>query len=443
MTDIAIQVENLSKKYRIGRAQERHDTLRDTLMDAVRGPLDRLRGDGRRRQGEEEIWALKDVSFQVERGEVLGIIGPNGAGKSTLLKILSRITKPTEGQAVIDGRVGSLLEVGTGFHPELTGRENIYLNGAILGMTRAEIDRKFDEILAFSEVERFIDTPVKRYSSGMSVRLAFSVAAHLDPEILLIDEVLSVGDAAFQKKCLGRMGEVASEGRTVLFVSHNMVAVQNLCERVIWLDEGHIMEEGRPQEVVRDYLLRTSFSRSAEQIWTELGSAPGNENVRLRQARVRPVGGTPSDPITMGTEFVVEVDFVNLRADTVMDITLQFYDEQGIAAFVTSTGPDPSAGGRSLPEGVFRSTCHVPRNLLNSGTHRVSLLVVENGTSVIYRKDDLVSFEVIDTGKNRGAWYGKTIGVVKPLLDWTLELVDEEARFAPPPSMSRSLERGP
>jgi len=424
MTDIAIKVENVSKKYRLGPAQERHDTLRDALMAAVQAPLDRLRPDGRGSGGDDEIWALKDISFEVQRGEVLGIIGPNGAGKSTLLKILSRITHPTEGWAVINGRVGSLLEVGTGFHHELTGRENIYLNGAILGMTRAEIDRKFDEIVEFSGVEKFIDTPVKRYSSGMHVRLAFSVAAHLDPEILLIDEVLSVGDAAFQKKCLGKMGDVASEGRTVLFVSHNMVAVQNLCERVIWLSDGTIAGEGRPSRVVSEYL-EASFSSSTERVWNDVNSAPGNEKVRLRRVMVRPTDGTRSDPITMQTKFVVEVEFLNLRSGTVMDITLQFYNEQGIRAFGTSTVSDGRQSA-SLPAGLFRSICRVPANLLNSGMHRVRLLVVENRSSVIYRHEDAVCFDVIDTGENRGAWYGKMGGVVKPLLDWTTELVDGE-----------------
>ena len=231
MSDIAIRVENLGKMYRIGRAQQRHDTLRDLIVDTAAHIKDwGKRGD----KSDETIWALKDVSFEVRRGEVVGIIGRNGAGKSTLLKILSRITEPTTGRAEIHGRVGSLLEVGTGFHPELTGRENIYLNGAILGMRRFEIERRFDEIVAFSEIERFLDTPVKRYSSGMYVRLAFAVAAHLEPEILLVDEVLAVGDAAFQKKCLGKMGNVAETGRTVLFVSHNMAAVSNLCKRGAW-----------------------------------------------------------------------------------------------------------------------------------------------------------------------------------------------------------------
>ena len=255
MNEIAIRVENLSKMYRIGRAQQRHDTLRDALVAAVRAPLERLRRDSHGYDdAKDTIWALKDVSFNVKRGEVVGIIGRNGAGKTTLLKVLCRITEPTEGRAVINGRVGSLLEVGTGFHPELTGRENIYLNGAILGMKRAEIERKFDEIVAFAEIEKFMDTPVKRYSSGMYVRLAFAVAAHLEPEILLVDEVLAVGDAAFNKKCLGKMGDVAREGRTVLFVSHNMAAVENLCSKAVLLENGQITSVGDVSHVVQWYL---------------------------------------------------------------------------------------------------------------------------------------------------------------------------------------------
>jgi lipopolysaccharide transport system ATP-binding protein len=250
--DVAIRVEHLGKRYRIGE-RERYRALRETLTDAVKAPLRRLRSPGARRV-DNTIWALKDISLEVGVGEVLGVIGHNGAGKSTLLKILSRITEPTEGRAEVHGRVGSLLEVGTGFHPELTGRENIYLNGAILGMKRAEIARRFDEMVAFAEVERFIDTPVKRYSSGMYLRLAFAVAAHLEPEILLVDEVLAVGDAAFQKKCLGRMSDVAREGRTVLFVSHNLPSIEKLCRRVVVIDGGRVTMQGDPVECISAYL---------------------------------------------------------------------------------------------------------------------------------------------------------------------------------------------
>jgi len=259
MNDVAIRVESLSKQYRIGRREEQYRTLRDSLTDAFVSPFRRarklLRGEATGAADlDQTIWALQGISLEVKSGDVLGIIGRNGAGKSTLLKILSRITEPTEGYADIRGQVGSLLEVGTGFHPELTGRENIHLNAAILGMRRVEIRKKFDEIVAFAEIDKFIDTPVKHYSSGMYLRLAFAVAGHIEPEILLIDEVLAVGDAMFQKKCLSKMDDVASKGRTVLFVTHNMTAIQSLCKRVIWLHEGKIVEEGSPEKVVASYL---------------------------------------------------------------------------------------------------------------------------------------------------------------------------------------------
>jgi lipopolysaccharide transport system ATP-binding protein len=260
MSNLAIRVENLGKLYRIGSKQQSYYTLRDALVDAVMTPMRRVRGLLRGESAadlHEEIWALKDVSFEVKHGEVVGIIGRNGAGKSTLLKVLSRITEPTTGCADVYGRIGALLEVGTGFHPELTGRENIYLNGAILGMSRAEINRKFDEIVDFAGVEKFIDTPVKHYSSGMGLRLGFAVAAHLEPEILIVDEVLAVGDAEFQKKCLGKMSSVAGEGRTVLFVSHNMAAVQSLCKRAILLDRGSVLRDGEVARIVDEYLSDT------------------------------------------------------------------------------------------------------------------------------------------------------------------------------------------
>lgn len=269
MPQIAIQADRLSKMYQIGHSRDRQDTLRDLLVDLAKKPFQR---NGKQDSTDDQLWALKDVSLEIKHGEVLGIIGRNGAGKSTLLKILSRITEPTGGRAIINGRVGSLLEVGTGFHPELTGRENIYLNGAILGMRRHEINRKFDEIVEFAEIEKFLDTPVKRYSSGMYVRLAFAVAAHLEPEILLIDEVLAVGDAEFQKKCLGKMGDVARGGRTVIFVSHNMQAIQRLCPNSILLDRGFVSVYGPTRDVVSKYLSSASFVVQPEN-WLDLSSA--------------------------------------------------------------------------------------------------------------------------------------------------------------------------
>lgn len=297
MSDIAIRVQNLSKEYRIGAAQAPYKTIRESLADAVQAPFRRAAGLLRGQaygaaQLNEKIWALKDVSFEVKRGEVVGVIGRNGAGKTTLLKILSRITEPTEGRAEIHGRVGSLLEVGTGFHPELTGRENVYLNGAILGMKKAEIARKFDEIVDFAEIEKFLDTPVKHYSSGMYVRLAFAVAAHLDPEILLVDEVLAVGDAAFQKKCLGKMQDVACEGRTVLFVSHNMAAIQRLCGRVLLIRSGTIEQQGAPDMVVPNYLSDAFGSQAGEFDVSEHPARSTRHKPIIRHITLRSTGGS-------------------------------------------------------------------------------------------------------------------------------------------------------
>jgi lipopolysaccharide transport system ATP-binding protein len=318
MSDVAIRVENLSKLYRIGSNGERHDTLRDALVAALR-----RNGDRRAERAKDaEFWALRDVSFEVKRGEVVGVIGRNGAGKSTLLKILSRITEPTSGRAEIHGRVGSLLEVGTGFHPELTGRENIYLNGAILGMKRAEIARRFDEIVAFAEIDRFLDTPVKRYSSGMYVRLAFAVAAHLEPEILLVDEVLAVGDAAFQKKCLGKMGDVAGEGRTVVFVSHNMRAIRELTYRTVMFSDGELQFDGATDDAFSRYVqLSKVFGSIAE--YREKGGE------RAGVVAVRANGATPPTDLYMGDGIQLGIKFHTEYAMENPCVTLIIRDRLG------------------------------------------------------------------------------------------------------------------
>jgi lipopolysaccharide transport system ATP-binding protein len=424
MGNIAISVEHLSKRYRIGLTEKKPHNLREAIGSFLSAPFRYLTTRLREPDQEEIIWALKDVSFEVKHGEVLGIIGRNGAGKSTLLKILSRITEPTEGRAKIYGRIGSLLEVGTGFHPELTGRENIYLNGAILGMRRTEIDRKFDEIVDFSGVAKFIDTPVKRYSSGMFVRLAFAVAAHLDPEILLVDEVLAVGDAEFQKKCLGKMGKVAKEGRTVLFISHNMAAVQSLCNRALWLMEGKIEKEGFTPQVISQYL-QSSFSTLTEQVWKEVTTAPGNEYIRIRRVSIRTEKASQTGTITMRAPFVIEVEYWNLIPDTYLDVTLHIFTDQGLVAFGTGTLHEPVWHGRPFPSGIFKSVCHIPGDLLNSGIHRVNVLVSKNNfSSLLYVHEDALVFEVLDSPESRGAWYGKLAGVVRPMLKWTTEKID-------------------
>jgi lipopolysaccharide transport system ATP-binding protein len=312
VSDIAIRADGLSKQYRIGGKRERYKTLRDSITDTAAAPFRLARSllEPRRRRtnGDQTIWALQDVGFEIRRGEVVGIIGRNGAGKSTLLKILSRITEPTRGYAEIHGRVGSLLEVGTGFHPELTGQENTYLNGAILGMRRTEVDRKFDEIVAFAEVERFIHTPVKHYSSGMYLRLAFAVAAHLEPEILLVDEVLAVGDAAFQQKCLGKMGDVAKQGRTVLFVSHNMAAVQNMCSAAYLVHDGQLVRSGATEEVVLGYL-QMQRNLSAAVTLRDHASRAGTGRLRFTSLEFRDARGEMSDHFLPGEPITMRVTF--------------------------------------------------------------------------------------------------------------------------------------
>src|SRR6202048_4452106 len=338
-----IRAEGLGKRYRRGVHVDAG--LRHALERFARSPLSVLR-----HAPQESFWALRDVSFEIKQGDVVGVIGRNGAGKTTLLKILSRITRPTKGWAEIRGRVRSLLEVGTGFHPELSGRENMYLSGSILGMSKREIDRKFDEIVAFAEIEKFIDTPVKHYSSGMYVRLAFAVADHAGPEILLVDEVLAVGDSAFQKKCLGKMGDVAKEGRTVLFVSHNMTAVKTLCERAIWLDQGQIMEVGETAQVGLDYLEKGSRS-TLEQVWKDAANAPGNDRVRIHSARLRSLSASGEQAISIETPLELEFEFWNYFSDAVLNFTMHLFTVDGNYVFATCSTVGPRQRGL-IKEGV-------------------------------------------------------------------------------------------
>ncbi|HEU0252016.1 MAG TPA: ABC transporter ATP-binding protein, partial [Pyrinomonadaceae bacterium] len=340
----------------------------------------------------------------------------NGAGKSTLLKMLSRITQPTTGRAELFGRVASLLEVGTGFHPELTGRENIYLNGAILGMKKKEIALKFDQIVAFAELEQFLDTPVKRYSSGMYMRLAFAVASHLEPEILLVDEVLAVGDAAFQKKCLGKMGAVAREGRTVLFVSHNMVAVRSLCGRALWLDKGEIVAAGETAPVVLDYLEQTTLP-VLEQNWEDPAQAPGNETVQIRSARVRAVDTNDRQEITIESEIEIEFDFWSHQPDAVLNLTMHLYTAEGV--YVLATG----SGSKLRPRGLVRETVRIPGRFLNDGIYTVTIQFVQNSQS-LYLHPEILVFEVLDAVRD-GNWFGKWPGVVRPKLEWVSQTLTE------------------
>ena len=414
-----VLVQNLSKRYRIGRPSASDGHRR--RLSLLASPFEYLATTLRPPSESEILWALKDVSFEVARGEVVGIIGRNGAGKSTLLKVLSRITEPTSGRAVLFGRVGSLLEIGTGFHPELTGRENIYLSGAILGMHGAEVARKFDEIVAFAEVERFLETPVKRYSSGMYVRLAFAVAAHLETEILLMDEVLAVGDTAFQKKCLGKMGDVATQGRTVLFVSHNLVAVQNLCRRALWLDGGTVAEAGETKVVISSYLA-ASRRELSEQVWDDPASAPGNDKVRLRRVAVRPQEARPGSSLTMETPLAVEIEYWNIDPGTALHLSLRFLTEEHVVAFSTASQEDsPVDRNGNASEGLYRCVCYLPGDLLNEGTYRMTILVVRDAGKVIFRMEDALVFEIMNDGTRPGFRYAGEPGAVRPKLLWEVE----------------------
>jgi len=414
-----IKVNSLSKQYRIGEAEASYQTIRETVSRTVRAPLKGWRRNGKSRS---TIWALNDVNFEVQSGEVIGIIGRNGAGKSTLLKVLSRITEPTTGRVELYGRVGSLLEVGTGFHPELTGRENIFLNGAILGMKRTEIQRKFDEIVAFAEVEKFIDTPVKRYSSGMFLRLAFAVAAHLEPEILVVDEVLAVGDGAFQKKCLGKMKDVASQGRTVLFVSHNMAAVQRLCTRAILLEDGTVRENGPVQKVVLKYL-DSGIAQQGERTWLDIARAPGNDVVRLRGVRARDSQGNINNNFGVTERFCIEVEFEVLQAGHLLDVGLYFYDESGGLVFMTGDFQDRTWQDRPRPAGRHRSVCHVPENLLNEGILSILVGVATHPYTLHAAEPDAITIKISDDLQPGGArgnypreWPG---GAVRPIMSWS------------------------
>jgi lipopolysaccharide transport system ATP-binding protein len=378
MSEVAIRVEGLSKQYRIGGPQARYKTLRESLIQTVQAPFRRLASVVRGQSSavsNEMIWALKDVSFEVQRGEVVGIIGRNGAGKTTLLKILSRITEPTEGQAEIHGRVGSLLEVGTGFHPELTGRENIYLSGAILGMKQAEIDRKFDEIVAFAEVERFIDTPVKHYSSGMYVRLAFAVAAHLDPEILLVDEVLAVGDAQFQKKCLGKMESVAGEGRTVLFVSHNMAAVSHLCSSALWLDQGKIVQIGNTESSISAYL-QSAHTRSGVDL-TGRKDRTGNGCLQFRKVWLVDENGDAVDTVSSGESISVLMEAHSEEPSRNVQVSVIVSNVLGQRLFVLSTHLTGEYFSELPEQATLR--CYLPVLPLRADVYYVSLWSSVNG----------------------------------------------------------------
>lgn len=418
MADIAIKVENLSKLYRIATLRGRYNTLRDRIMAAITGPIRQLRNRKPAVVSDATIWALRNVSFEVKQGEVLGIIGRNGAGKSTLLKILSRITEPTEGYGEIHGRVGSLLEVGTGFHSELTGRDNIYLSGAILGMKKTEIAHKFDEIVAFAEVEKFIDTPVKHYSSGMYLRLAFAVAAHLESEILLVDEVLAVGDYAFQKKCLSEMDSVARSGRTVLFVSHNLPAVNVLCRRAILLETGTIISDAPTSEVVQTYL-NSGGATASYKAWNE-NERPGNYSFRVISVSLKNATGAPVNEINISEDVAVEIEYEVLQEGARARFSIVLFDANGYCVLSSLSNTRSNVlHRRPLLPGRYLSTCTLYGHLLNNGRYTVSVIGFSEYWVDSFRTDHVITFEAIDDGVLKGDYAGRYGGVVRPKLNWT------------------------
>jgi len=406
-----IKVEDLYKQYQLGQVSTgtlAHDFNR--WMHKIRGkedPYEKVTGENSREEKSDSdyVWALEDINFEARKGEVLGIIGRNGAGKSTLLKVLSKVTAPTKGCVKVKGRIASLLEVGTGFHPELTGRENIFLNGAILGMTKAEIRSKFDEIVAFSGVEKYIDTPVKRYSSGMYVRLAFAVAAHLEPEILIVDEVLAVGDAEFQKKCLGKMKDVSSQGRTVLFVSHNLAAVKSLCTRGILIEKGRIVFSGSADETVEHYMKINSQHLMPKVEFLSSEEALGNEFIKLKSVKAVPETPFITDDIS------IEIEFWNFSEGNVVNLAIDFIDLN--EAIVFGSGFKFKTGENNL----CKASCIIPADLLNDGVYSLEMYFNSAELRGLCHLPNVINFEVVDKKRN-SAYFGKINGAVRPKLNW-------------------------
>lgn len=421
MSETAISVEDIGKKYHIGALQPGYRTLRESITDVAASPFKRawslMRGQV---YGaallEEELWALRGVSFEVKVGEVLGVIGANGAGKSTLLRVLTRITEPTEGVARIRGRVGALLEVGTGTHPELTGRENIYLTSAVLGMKRAEVDDKFDQIVEFAGIEEFLDTPVKHYSDGMRVRLGFSVAAHLTPEILLIDEVLAVGDVSFQRKCLGKMENIAGEGRTILFVSHNMHAVANLCDRVIWLEHGRLKASGTAVDIVSRY---TSSQMEVGEVTADRLVDPRTPIV-LKGMRLVGGDGRERDSFAMSEPFAVELDIVQKRLESAPRIALRIRSAADDSLVLTTTDWNSKNPVKKTVACEYTVRCLIPGDMLNDGSYALSVGVDIPRGPVLLELDNIQRFVVVNVESHGDGIYGHLDSVISPYRDWEL-----------------------
>jgi lipopolysaccharide transport system ATP-binding protein len=410
-----ISVRGLGKSYRIQTGERKpYRTLRDDIADFGKGLLKGQWGNPR----SEEFWALRDIDFDIYPGEVVGIIGRNGAGKSTLLKILSRVVQPTTGEAILKGRVASLLEVGTGFHPELTGRENIFISGAVLGMKQVEIKQKFDKIVDFSEIEKFLDMPVKHYSSGMYVRLAFAVAAHLDPEILFIDEILAVGDIEFQKKCLGKINNIATEeGKTVLFVSHNTTAIKNLCRRTVWLSQGNLIEDNSTDIVMSKYFKEDS-SRVLKRNWGNPGKSFVDKNVQLQKICLL-INNIDSDQeIKISDQLTLEIQYWNFLEDALLNFSLLLYTSDNTCVFNTLSYP------QQMKTGLIKGTCEFPKNLLNNLSYKIRLLIVKDAAHIILDVEDIITFDAYE-GRREIDWHGKWNGVIRPNLNWKIEFIEK------------------
>ena len=419
--NVILKVENLSKQYRLGTVGTgtiSHDLNR--LIAKIRGKEDPYlkigESNDRASKGNSQyVWALKDINFEVERGEILGLIGKNGAGKSTLLKILSKVTGPTKGKVKSKGRIASLLEVGTGFHPEMTGKENIFLNGAILGMTKKEIQLKLNEIVSFSGCERYIDTPVKRYSSGMKVRLAFAVAAHLEPDILVVDEVLAVGDAEFQKKAIGKMQDISnSEGRTVLFVSHNMAALKSLCTRAIVLDKGEVVFGGNPIEAINFY--KKNKFKEIKQINWDFNKSPGNNLAKLKSIEII----NKESDFYIENDIKIEINYFNLKSNQTLNLSVSVYDNNDTYILAS-----PNLERKKLEKGEYKSTLIIPANFLNIGKYYFTILLIGDNFEIIAEVEKIISIELIEKGTYRKGYFGFWSGVVRPYLNWDNKLIEE------------------
>lgn len=412
----SIQVENISKKYLIDHQRKYGGPagLKESLLSGIKSFFGSVKEE---KAEKEEFWALRDVSFDIEQGDRVGIVGHNGAGKSTLLKILSRITEPTEGRVTVRGRISSLLEVGTGFHPELTGRENIFLNGSILGMKQAEIRKHFDEIVEFAGIEKFLDTPVKRYSSGMYVRLGFAISAHLEPDIMIIDEVLAVGDAEFQRKCLGKMKDVSDSGRTILFVSHNLTAVQSLCNKAVFMHRGQMIEMGETGNVIADYMSKINKTSLCRE-WETPESAPGTDLVRIRKVELVPDLAPGQKRIDVRTPVRIRFEFWNYVDKAKLNLSLHFNSMTGETIFNLASPQLDAVPGLISGEAVL------PGNFLNDGTYTITMMIVKDASSVLYHLQESIIFEIEDY-RGEIAWYGKWPGSVRPHFPFTIEQAEE------------------